>query len=180
MEFVILGLLSLKAMTIYEINKALKRGVSLFYSASFGSINAAIKKLINKGWVETEEKIENGRNKKVYHINHDGQQAFQKWLGSAIEAVKVKEPALTRLYFMGFASENEQIRVLEEHLLNLCQVLDTLEFIYNQSAVVEPPMGMEEIQRFQKLTLDYGLAFYKFNITWFQNVIDTLRKENTL
>lgn len=37
MEFVILGLLALRVMTVYENNKALKRGISLFYSASFGS-----------------------------------------------------------------------------------------------------------------------------------------------
>ncbi len=180
MEFVILGLLSLRAMTVYEINKALQRGVSLFYSASFGSINAAIKKMINNGWIEGEEKIENGRNKKIYHINHRGQQAFREWLGSEIEIVKVKEPALTRLYFMGFASDNERIRVLEEHISILRDVLNTLELIKNQSAGLQAPEGMEVVQSFQRLTLDYGIAFYKFNITWFQTLIESLRKENNL
>jgi DNA-binding PadR family transcriptional regulator len=177
MEFVILGLLSLRAMTVYDINKALERGVSLFYNASFGSINAAINKMINKGWVEVEEKIENGRNKKIYHINNNGQLAFQEWLGSDIESEKVKEPALTRLYFMGFAPENERIRVLEEHISKLRDVLDTLELINNQSAGLRPPKGMEDVQNFQRLTLDYGIAFYKFNITWFQTLLESLRKE---
>ncbi|MDO9085087.1 MAG: PadR family transcriptional regulator [Anaerolineaceae bacterium] len=180
MEFVILGLLSLRAMTVYEINKALERGVSLFYRASFGSINAAINKMINKGWIEMEEKIENGRNKKIYHLKIKGQQAFREWLSSEIETEKVKEPALTRLYFMGFSSEIERIRVLEEHVSKIHEKLDTLELIKNQSAGLQAPEGMEEVQNFQRLTLDYGIAFYKFKITWFQTLIKSLRNENKL
>lgn len=180
MEFVILGLLSLRAMTVYELNKALERGVSLFYRASFGSIKAAINKMIEQGWVDIEEKIENGRNKKLYHINQQGQQAFHEWLNSEIEAEKVKEPALTRLYFMGFASATERINVLEKHVANLQQVLETLELIHQKSQSLKVPKGMEEVQYFQKLTLDYGLAFYKFNITWYQTLIEKLRKENNL
>ena len=174
MEFVILGLLSLRAMTVYEINKALERGVSLFYRASFGSINAAINKMIHKGWIEVEEKIENGRNKKIYHITNNGQQAFREWLGSEIETEKVKEPALTRLYFMGFSSENDRMRVLQEHVSKLHERLDTLELIKNQSAGIQAPEGMEDVQKFQRLTLDYGIAFYKFNINWFKTLIESL------
>lgn len=178
MEYVILGLLSLKARTIYEINKAIEQGVSLFYSASFGSLNIALKKMIQKGWVDIEEKIENGRNKKIYHINDKGRQAFANWLGSEIETTKVKEPALTRLYFLGFAATNEQIKVLKEYLQNLRQTLTTLEFLYQQSLEVSHPKELKQVERFQRLTLDYGIAFYQFNINWFQTIIDELRNEN--
>lgn len=178
MEFVILGLLSLKARTIYEINKAIEQGVSLFYSASFGSLNIALKKMIQKGWVDFEERIENGRNKKIYHINEKGRQAFTNWLGSEIETTKVKEPALTRLYFLGFTSADEQIKVLMEHLQNLRQTLTTLEFLYQQSLGVAHPIEFKQVERFQRLTLDYGIAFYHFNINWFQTIIDELRNEN--
>ncbi len=94
MEFVILGLLALRAMTVYEINKALKRGVSLFYSASFGSINAAIGRLLEKGWIFSDEKVENGRNKKIFHLMPAGREAFLDWLNSDIETEKVKDPGL--------------------------------------------------------------------------------------
>ncbi len=177
MEFVILGLLTLRAMTVYEINKALERGVSLFYSASFGSIHAAIGKLLEKGWVSGEEKVENGRNKRIFHLTPAGQEAFQGWLVSDIEAEKVKDPALTRLYFMGFSNPQERIRVLENHLQNLRQTLGKLDFIHQQSAEIETPPGLDEIRRFQMFTLDYGRTFYAFNITWYQNLLQTLKEE---
>jgi PadR family transcriptional regulator, regulatory protein AphA len=176
-EFVILGLLALRVMTVYEINKALERGVSLFYSASFGSINTAISKMLEKGWVSGEEKVENGRNKRVFHLTPAGMDAFQDWLNSEIEAEKVKDPALTRLYFMGFAPAAERIRVLETHIQKLRQTLGKLELIHQQAAEIETPPGLEDARRFQLFTLDYGRAFYAFNIAWYQNLLETLKKD---
>jgi DNA-binding PadR family transcriptional regulator len=177
MEFVILGLLALRAMTVYEINKALARGVSLFYSASFGSINAAICKLLDKDWISGEEKVENGRNKKVFHLTTAGREAFYEWLNTDIEAEKVKDPGLTRLYFLGFAPGDERIRVLESHIEKLRRTLDTLELIHQQSVNIEAPPGLEDVRRFQMFTLEYGRAFYTFNIAWYQNLLETLKKD---
>jgi PadR family transcriptional regulator, regulatory protein AphA len=176
-EFVILGLLALQAMTVYEINKALERGVSLFYSASFGSINAAIGKMLEKGWISGQEKVENGRNKRVFHLAPAGREAFQDWLKSDIEAEKVKDPALTRLYFMGFSSAEERLVVLETHIQKLRQTLGKLELIHQQAAEIETPPALEEARRFQMYTLDYGRAFYAFNIAWYQNLLETLKKD---
>jgi PadR family transcriptional regulator, regulatory protein AphA len=176
-EFVILGLLALRAMTVYEINKALERSVSLFYSASFGSINAAIGKMLAKGWVSGEEKVENGRNKKIFHLTPAGREAFQDWLNSDIEAEKVKDPGLTRLYFMGFTSAAERVRVLEAHLEKLRRTLDALELIHLQSIETETPPELEDVRRFQLFTLDYGRDFYAFNIAWYKNLLETLKKD---
>lgn len=177
MEFVILGLLALRAMTVYELNKALERGISLFYSASLGSINAAIGRLLEKGWVSTEEKIEHGRLKKIFHLTPAGREAFQNWLHSPIETEKVKDPALTRLYFMGFADPQERIHVLEAHLEELRRTLDMLERVHQESADIQPPSGLEDVRRFQMFTLDYGRAFYAFNLAWYQNLLKTLKKD---
>jgi DNA-binding PadR family transcriptional regulator len=176
-EFVILGLLALRAMTVYELNKALERGVTLFYSASFGSINAAIGRLLDKGWISGEGKVENGRNKKIFNLTAAGREAFFEWLNSDIEAEKVKDPGLTRLYFLGLAPGNERIRVLEAHIARLRHTLDALDMIHHQSVDLNPPAGLEDVYRFQMFTLDYGRAFYTFNIAWYQNLLETLTKD---
>lgn len=177
MEFVILGLLALHAMTVYEINKALERGVSLFYSASFGSINAAIGRLLKKGWVSGQETVENGRNKRIFHLTSAGRQAFQDWLASEIEAEKVKDPALTRLYFLGFSEPQERIRVLEAHIQNLRQVLGRLELIHQQNIGLQIPPEFQTTAKFQLLTLQYGRDFYAFNIRWYEALLESLKQD---
>jgi PadR family transcriptional regulator, regulatory protein AphA len=176
-EFVILGLLSLRAMTVYEINKALERGVSLFYSASFGSINAAVNRMLEKGWISGQEKVENGRNKRVFHLTPAGRQAFQGWLTSEIEAEKVKDPALTRLYFMGFSYPQERIRVLDAHIQNLRQLLGKLDLIHQQAANLQIAPEQQTKAKFQLLTLQYGRDFYAFNIRWYEALLESLRQD---
>ncbi len=178
MEFVILGLLALQAMTVYEINKALENSISLFYSASFGSINAAIGRMLKKGWISGEEKVESGRNKKIFHLTSAGREAFQNWLGSEIEAEKVKDPALTRLFFMGMLPIEQRISVLERHIETLQQTCVTLQAIQEQANCIELPQDLNEVYACQMLTLQYGLDFYRFNIQWYQDLLDELRKKN--
>ncbi len=177
MEFVILGLLAIHPMTVYEINKALERGVSLFYSASFGSINAAIGKMLAKGWISGHETVENGRNKRTFHLTPAGRQAFQDWLASEIEAEKVKDPALTRLYFMGFSDPQERIRVLEAHVQTLQQTLGKLDFIHQQTANMQIPEELQAAAKFQLLTLQYGRDFYTFNIRWYEALLESLKQD---
>lgn len=178
MEFVILGLLALRAMTIYDINKALEKGISLFYSASFGSINAAIGKMLIKGWLSAEEKVENGRNKKVFSLTPAGQQAFQAWLGSEIDREKVKDPALTRLFFMGMLPIEQRIPLLEAHIDSLRQTLDALNIIRESSINMQVEEALQDIFDYQLFTLQYGCDFYTFNINWYQNLLEKLKKQS--
>ena len=48
MEYVILGLLMLQPNSVYGIRKAFEQGISMFYSASLGSIQTAVKRLEDK------------------------------------------------------------------------------------------------------------------------------------
>ncbi len=175
MEFVILGLLALRAMTIYDINKALEKSISLFYSASFGSINAAISKMLAKGWLSAEEKVENGRNKKVFSLTPAGQQAFQAWLGSEIDREKVKDPALTRLFFMGMLPIEQRIPLLEAHIDSLRQTVEALNIIRNEAAAKQVPDELQDIFDYQMLTLAYGCDFYNFNINWYEKLLEELK-----
>lgn len=177
MEFVLLGLLALRAMTIYEIKKALERGITLFYSASFGSINAAIARMLAKGWIVGEERVERGRHKRVFQLTPAGREAFGEWLASEIEEEKVKDPALTRLYFMGLAPAEQRIGVLEAHLQRLRQLLGQLDALHQQTASLEIAPELQTIARFQMLTLQYGRDFYAFNIRWYENLLATLKQE---
>ncbi len=48
MENVVLGLLIIQSLTLYDLNRAFKQGISLFYSASFGSLQIAVKNCLTR------------------------------------------------------------------------------------------------------------------------------------
>jgi DNA-binding PadR family transcriptional regulator len=177
MEFVILGLLMLREQTLYEIKKAFEDTISLFYSASFGSIGAAISKLLEKEWIGLEERVEHGRNKKIYAITPAGSAAFQDWLRSHIPSEKVKEPALTRLFFMGFLPATERIALIESHVAALEAIHATLAMLHAQAEQAEIPAEKHELAEFQLLTLDYGRDYYAFSIAWFKQLLTSLKEQ---
>ena len=55
MDNIILGLLLLSSRTIYQLRERIDKGLNMMYSSSMGSIQAAIKKLLNCGYIQYEE-----------------------------------------------------------------------------------------------------------------------------
>lgn len=177
MEFVILGLLMLRQQTLYEIKKAFEERIGLFYSASFGSIGTALAKLLEKEWIGLEAQVEHGRNKKIYSITPAGSAAFQDWLGSHIPSEKVKEPALTRLFFMGFLPAAERIALIESHLTALEALAAGLALLHAEAERVAVPAEKRQLAEFQMLTLRYGRDYYDFSIAWFKQLLTTLKEQ---
>lgn len=64
MDNIILGLLLLSSKTIYQLRERIAKGLNLMYSSSMGSIQAAVKKLLNCGDIQYEETTEDGKYKK--------------------------------------------------------------------------------------------------------------------
>ena len=65
MDNIILGLLILESRTIYRLRERIKKGMDLMYSSSMGSIQAAIKRLLDRGYISYSERVENGKYKKI-------------------------------------------------------------------------------------------------------------------
>ncbi|HYF65632.1 MAG TPA: helix-turn-helix transcriptional regulator [Herpetosiphonaceae bacterium] len=177
MEYVILGLLMLRQQTMYDLKKAFEERIGLFYSASFGSIGTAIARLLEKEWIALDEQVERGRNKKIYAIAPAGSAAFQEWLGSHIPSEKVREPALTRLFFMGFLPAGERIAVIESHIAALEDLAAGLALLHAEAERADIPAEKRELAEFQLLTLRYGRDYYDFSIAWFKRLLTSLKEQ---
>ena len=158
---VILGLLLLGPSTLYALNKQFEQGISLFYSASLGSIRSALTVLHDKGLITATESVENGRSKKTYAITDAGRAAFSEWMLAPIATGNLETIALSKLYLLGLLPEDARAGILaditdritrdEAQLAELAAALDTMEL----------PQAYREIFRYQRLTLDYGLMSHR-------------------
>ena len=63
MEHIILSLLLLKGMTIYEIRTYIQQNLSTVCSDSLGSIQVAIRKLLDKRYIDVKEYIDNNKQR---------------------------------------------------------------------------------------------------------------------
>lgn len=177
MKYIILGLLLLKPLSIYDINKAFQNIISLFYSPSYGSINTAMKKLLAKKIVECKEEVIQGRNKIVYTILEAGKKEFIGWMLSEINPNKLEVTALSKLFFLGLVDNKEdKINIISNIVNTAKSEKERLETLKKETQAYEVPKSYKEIFLFQLKTLDYGLNSYQFSFTWFEKLLKELKK----
>ncbi len=175
MDNIILGLLLLCSRTIYQLRERIDRGLNLMYSSSMGSIQAAIKKLLNYGYIDYEEMVENGKYKKVYRITESGKRYFFEWVNAPIEQQGVKCPGLTKLYFMGLSNKANREANIQSYLSFLKEQYCALEIICEEAKTVVIPESNKEVFDYQLASALYGRDFYKFNVNWFENLLEKIR-----
>ncbi len=175
MENIILGLLLLCNRTIYQLRDRIDKGLSLMYSSSMGSIQAAIRKLLHCGYIGYEETVESGKYKKNYHITESGRQAFFAWVNMPMEPQSVRCPELVKVYFMGLADPENREASIQSYVSFLKERHRALAMICEEANEAEVTESGKEIFRFQLASARYGRDLYQFNIDWFETLLDHMR-----
>lgn len=119
MENIILSLILLKPMTIYEMRAYIQRNISTVCSDSLGSIQAAIKKLIEKGYVIVTEYVENNTIKKRYSVTSEGVKYYKGWVGTPINIQKMKSMEEGKFFFLGIAPGEKRVAFLKAYISDL-------------------------------------------------------------
>lgn len=175
MDNIILGLLILENRTIYQLKDRINKGLNLIYSSSMGSIQAAIKKLLNNDCISFEEIIENGKYKKIYFVTEKGKQVFFQWINSPIEKQNIKNPELAKIYFMGFSDKQNREIIIRKYISYLKEQYSLLDEICENSKSINIPEDKMDIFNYQLLSAFYGRDLIKFNIDWYENLLNGIK-----
>lgn len=175
MDNIILGLLLMCNRTIYQLRERIDKGINLMYSSSIGSIQAAIKKLLDCGFISYEEIVDNGKYKKVYCITESGRQHFFDWINAPIEEQTPKSPELAKLYFMGFSDKKNRETSIQQHLMFLNELYNVLTVICKEAENFKISEENQDILNYQFISALYGKELIKFNINWFESLLRKMR-----
>jgi DNA-binding PadR family transcriptional regulator len=179
MEYVILGLLIIQPSTLYSLNKSFEQGISLFFSPSLGSINSAIKRLMDKNLVQQEDTVENGRAKKIITITEKGHNTFFSWMHDPLDPKNLEVSFMARLYFLGLIENQAQKKALVEGMYQ--SVIASKETLDETAVVLENldiPQSYHDIFHYQKKVLQYGIDTHGYAIEWIEKLIMELDKGN--
>ncbi len=175
MDNIILGLLLLCSRTIYQLRERIDKGLNLMYSSSMGSIQAAVKKLLVRGYIDYEETVENGKYKKVYRITESGKRHFLEWVNAPIKQQEVRCPELVKVYFMGFSDWENREASIQSYLSFLKEQYCALEMVCEEAKNAAVSESNKEIFNYQLASAFYGRDLYKFNIDWFEDLLSKMR-----
>lgn len=182
MEYLILGLLILSPMTGYELQQFIKKNLALICSHSAGSVQTALAKLEKEEKVTATETVQGKRRKKQFSITDTGRAAFSHWVAQPMQADKVKNMELSRLFFAGLAEPEERRRAIRDYIRQMEEtrgVLCAIQAHLQQMNPQELPPGTDwpEVLRFQGYTIQYGIAAADFEIGWYSHLLYELEEE---
>lgn len=196
MDIIILGLLMIQNYTIYEMKKVIEKNFTNISSSSVGSMQAAVKKLLSKNMICFSEYVEDSVNKKVYAITDEGKKYF---LSSISEPMLYKEKnmELSKFFFMGFASKNKRLELVEAYIAELQKELAPLEEIKSATEIqpdfdeeylimlkekgsleIQSVVDIKDIAFYQLAMLDLSIDKIKFEIQWFENFRNKINKND--
>ena len=98
--YAILGLLSLRPMSGYDVRKASAESVGHFWSESYGQIYPALRELTEDGLARrTTERRAGKPDRHVYEITERGRTALRAWLVEPPRPTPVRSELLLKLFF---------------------------------------------------------------------------------
>ena len=201
MENIILSLLLLKSMTIYEMRTFIQKNLSMICSDSLGSMQSALRKLMEKECISIREYTQKGVLKKEYQITETGIQQFREWIEVPMNLQKSKNMEEGKFFFLGLAPRKVRIASLQgyvdslkKELEKLLQIKDMIEQMQdhviqmNVERIEQEPTlhqqlltvseedklehTVQNIYHYQLYELDYGLKRLQEDILFYEKIIE--------
>ncbi len=200
MENIILSLLLFRAMTIYEMRTYIQQNLSTVCSDSLGSMQIAIKKLLEKGYISVTEFVDNNILKKQYSITAEGVKYYKNWVGTPMNIQKMKSMEEGKLFFLGIAPGEKRVAFLESYISDLegeyTKLLAIKDYVNktqktvierNTKRIKEDPalvrnllevsgeksveQAVTNIDNYQLYMLEYGLERIKADMDFYRKIL---------
>lgn len=164
MRFVIIGLLLGGPLSLYEVERRFSSAISLFYSASSGSIQRALRALVEDGHVTVADDPESKRRRRLHRVTTAGREAWRAWMLEPITGSDLEQAMLARVFFLGRLDEQgERMQVLTSIRTRAEAELERLDAI---AATRPTDTQLDQAQAYPFATLDYGVRSTRLALEW--------------
>ncbi len=174
----LLGLLSYKPMTGYEIKQLFDCSIQHFWNAHISQIYRELTRMDEKGWIvhHTQEQTSKP-DKKIYSITDTGSAEFMKWLQdfpADFEKVERNE-FLVRIFFASRIDKAALTYELKRYIRKAQEQLDKYKNIGTEIQT-ESENG-EKDAFFWRMTLRRGILSTEAAIKWAEECLQLIEEE---
>ena len=116
LRYILLGLLSKKKMTGYELNQSFKNEIGEFWQAKHSQIYPELAKMEEQGIIQhqveiTGEKLE----KKVYELTEEGKEQLAEWIHTPTNELPVnRDEFVLKLYFVKDVNDPALVEIIQQ------------------------------------------------------------------
>lgn len=172
----ILASLEFQPMTGYDLKKFFDTSVGHFWTTTQSHIYKALTDLEKEGWVEKELIEQQDKpNRKEYSITQTGRAELRRWLTTPLPPAPVREAWLVQLFFSHNSADEEIAVLVEERGKKILEIVDVYKSQTQAAIPQDLPPGLERARALWQITLDYGIAFYQFELKWNREMLERVK-----
>jgi DNA-binding PadR family transcriptional regulator len=112
-SYAILGLLSLRSFTTYELAEQMRRALGQFWPRAESGIYTEPKKLVEFGYATVETEYVGQRPRQRYTITPAGRKALKQWMPKESSPPQVEFEGLIKVFFAERGTKGDLLRTLE-------------------------------------------------------------------
>jgi PadR family transcriptional regulator AphA len=174
-RYAILGLLSMRPMTGYDIKKFTEEVLSHFWRESYGNIYPLLKKLTDEKLVVKKKVPQEGKpDRYVYSLSSRGKSALVSWIYEPCETEFIRSELLLKMFF----AADEPIDRTIGHLAKfLTEQKTTLAILTAVDKELNSKTGDEKDTRFWRMTIRRGQYVARARIKWAEECVRDLKAE---
>jgi len=170
----LLGILSLRPMSGYDIRQMVSSSIGYFWSESYGQIYPGLKRLAAAGLVEKKTERNKGKpDRHLYSITTEGRERLQEWLKIPVSEEVARNELLLKLFFGSHVAAG----VNREH------VIANMEFHQRSLktyAAMAKKLRVEEANDpnlpYWLMTLNYGKHYSAAMLKWCKETLAELEQ----
>ena len=162
--YVILGMLSWRPMSGYDMKSLADNSTRFFWAISYGQIYPELRRLSEAGLVEAAE-AEGGRRRTAYRLTAKGRRALRTWLDESPETFETRDEGLLKLFFAA-ADPGSAVTALTGKRDFHARKLEELRAIEEGGK----PEG------FALMVLRHGIEMSEWTVAWCDRAIAELEK----
>ncbi|MGW9350986.1 PadR family transcriptional regulator [Nocardiopsis flavescens] len=169
----ILGILSVKPMSGYELKKVVDGSVGHFWTADRSQIYRTLSALVEEGLASRGTVVQEGRPTLHPHTVTDaGLAELDRWLASPLQAPPTRDAFLARLFFADRLPPERVRALLDARHREVAEELAELEAIEFPPRNALPEGVTELGYALREAARDHGLAHARAELAW----IDATRR----
>ena len=170
----LLGILSLGAMSGYDIQKFVKENLGHFWKESYGQIYPMLKQMALQGLVEMRvERNKDRPDRRVYSLTSAGRAELEGWLTKPPVLPSPRNELLLKLFFGALGKEQDLLRHVEEFRTRQ-------EASLRQYSEIEHWLRRGQTRHpglpYWLITLDYGRRQAQALLDWSEFTLLTLQR----
>lgn len=178
-SYVILGLLTFREMSGYDLKQLADKGIRHFYwSPAKSQIYAELRRLEDHNYVTMREVPQTQRpDKRLYKITPEGMEAMQKWLAyTVLEPDSFKSSLLLKLFLGNLVSLETLSVLIAERQKQISRDLRACQSKANELQEKMQGAAADDDLFYPLLTLERSIAVYQAELTWMEGALTQLQQ----